>query len=237
VDKFNDTIDRAALKPVAKAYNKVTPRVVRSSISNFFANLEYPVTFINQFLQGKFVMGLRDTGRFLVNSTFGVAGLFDVASKMNLPANDEDFGQTLAVWGVPSGPYLVLPFFGPSNFRDGPSKIPDHYTDVLTHLDIPWETRWGLRALEVVDQRAELLSLDETMKTTYDRYAFIRDAWVQRREYTIFDGNPPVDDLEDELDDWDDEEIEDPETQAPADPGAGSASNEDQADAADESRS
>ncbi|HKQ82241.1 MAG TPA: VacJ family lipoprotein [Steroidobacteraceae bacterium] len=223
MDKFNDTIDRAALKPVAKAYNKVTPRPVRRGVSNFFANLEYPTTFINQFLQGKFVLGLRDTGRFLVNSTLGIAGLFDVASKMNLPANDEDFGQTLAVWGVASGPYLVLPFFGPSNFRDGPSRIPDEYTYTLHYIDMSWEAKTGLRAVDLVSERAELLSLDQTMSKTYDRYAFIRDAWVQRREYNIFDGEPPMDDLEDEAADMDDEAAaaDSAGAEAPSDPDTG----------------
>jgi phospholipid-binding lipoprotein MlaA len=220
VDKFNDTLDRAALKPVAKTYAKVTPRVVRSSVSNFFSNLEYPITFVNQFLQGKFVLGVRDTGRFLVNSTLGVAGLFDVASKMNLPANDEDFGQTLAVWGVPSGPYLVLPFFGPSNFRDGPSRLPDDYLYTLRYLDIPWEAQWGARALDIVSERAELLSLEETLNKAFDRYAFMRDAWVQRREYTIFDGDPPMDDLEDEAADMQDD-ADAAGAQAPADPDTG----------------
>ena len=201
MDKFNDTIDRAALKPVAKTYNKITPRPVRASVSNFFANLQYPTTFINQFLQGKFVLGLRDSGRFLINSTLGLAGLFDVASKMNLPANDEDFGQTLAVWGVPAGPYLVLPLFGPSNLRDGPSRLPDEYTSGLRYLDISQEAKWGLRAVNVVSDRAELLSVEKAFNSAYDRYAFLRDAWVQRREYNIFDGQPPLDDLED----WEDE--------------------------------
>lgn len=204
VDKFNDTIDRAALKPVAKAYKKVTPHFVRTGVSNFFANLEYPTTVVNEFLQGKFVLGLRDTGRLLVNTTIGIGGLFDVASKMNLPANDEDFGQTLAVWGVSAGPYIVLPFFGPSNFRDGPSRVPDAYTDGLHYLDIKSRERWGLRGLDLVNERAELLSAEQTLNSAYDRYAFLRDAWVQRREYAIFDGNPPMEDLQDES-------LEDPE--------------------------
>jgi phospholipid-binding lipoprotein MlaA len=197
VDKFNDTLDRAALKPVAKAYKKVTPHVVRSGVSNFFSNVQYPITIVNQFLQGKFVLGLRDTGRLLVNSTIGLGGLLDVASRMNMPANDEDFGQTLAVWGVPSGPYLVLPLFGPSNFRDGPARIPDFYGDALQYVEMPWEAVWGLRALDQVNSRAELLSVEQTLSNAYDRYSFLRDAWIQRREYNVFDGDPPLDDMED----------------------------------------
>lgn len=202
VDKFNDAFDRAVLKPVATGYKKVTPRFVRTGVTNFFANLQYPTTCVNQFLQGKFVLGLKDTGRFLVNSTLGIGGLFDVATKMNLPAHDEDFGQTLAMWGVHAGPYIVLPFFGPSNLRDGPSRLPDIYTDALHYLDISSEVRWGLRGLDVVNQRVELMGAEQTLSTAYDRYTFLRDAWVQRREYKIFDGEPPIEDLEDEpLDD------------------------------------
>ena len=121
VYKFNDTLDRAALKPIAKGYRKVTPGFVRAGIGNVLANLEYPGTFVNQFLQGKWALGFRDTGRFLLNSTLGVAGIFDVATPLGLEKNDEDFGQTLAVWGVPSGPFLNLPLFGPSSLRDAPS--------------------------------------------------------------------------------------------------------------------
>lgn len=213
VDKFNDSLDRNALKPVAKAYQKVTPRFVRMGVSNFFANLDYPTTVVNQFLQGKIAIGFRDTGRLLVNTTFGVGGLFDVASKINLPANDEDFGQTLAVWGVPAGPYIVLPFFGPSNFRDGPSRIPDIYTDGLHYLDIKTWERWGLRGVDLVNERAELLSAEQTLNSAYDRYAFLRDVWVQRREYAVFDGDPPMDELKDES-------LEDPEPEEETDPAA-----------------
>jgi phospholipid-binding lipoprotein MlaA len=198
VYKFNDTVDRATLKPVAKGYRKVTPRWIRTGVGNFFANLSYPVTIVNQFLQGKAKTGFQDTGRFLVNTTLGVVGLVDVATKVGLEANDEDFGQTLAVWGVGSGPYLTLPFFGPSSLRDAPSRIADYFMGPLTYVDtIPWEAEWGMRGLDLVHSRAELLSLDPTLQSTFDPYAFIRDAFVQQREYTIFDGNPPPEQLED----------------------------------------
>jgi phospholipid-binding lipoprotein MlaA len=197
VYKFNDAVDRAALKPVAKGYRRITPRWMRVGIGNFLGNLEYPATAVNQFLQGKPKMGLRDTGRFLLNSTLGVAGLFDVATSVGLEANDEDLGQTLAVWGVGSGPYLTLPFFGPSTLRDAPTRIADFVFDPLSYTDPPWEVIWGVRALEVVHSRAELLTLDPTLQRTYDPYAFIRDSWVQQREFAIFDGNPPPETLED----------------------------------------
>lgn len=210
VYKFNDAVDRAALKPTAKGYKKVVPSWMRRGIGNFFSNLEYPATILNQFLQGKGMTGLKDTGRFLVNSTIGIAGLFDVATPMGLDAHDEDFGQTLAVWGVGSGPYVQLPLFGPSTVRDAPSRIVDWFMDPLTHADIPWEAEWSQRALDVIHTRSELLTLDPTLERTFDPYAFIRDAWLQRREFEIFDGNPPPEELEEEFLD-EDESLEEPE--------------------------
>jgi phospholipid-binding lipoprotein MlaA len=202
VYKFNDAVDRAALKPVAKGYRAITPRWLRVGIGNFLGNLEYPATAANQFLQGKAVMGLRDTGRFLLNTTLGIGGLFDVATAVGLDANDEDLGQTLAVWGVGSGPYITLPFFGPSTMRDAPTRIFDFFLDPLTYVDdVPWEAIWGERALDVVHSRAELLTLDPTLQRTYDPYAFIRDSWLQQREFAIFDGNPPPEQLEEEFQD------------------------------------
>jgi len=196
--KFNDTLDRATLKPVAKGYVKITPRWFRAGVGNFFSNLSYPITIVNQFLQGKPGTGLHDTGRFLVNSTIGIGGLIDVATRMGLQANDEDFGQTLAVWGVGSGPYIMLPLFGPSSLRDAPSKVVDYFLAPLTYIDQPWEAEWGERALNLVHTRSELLSLDPTLQKTFDPYGFTRDAWVQRREFEIYDGNPPPETLEDE---------------------------------------
>lgn len=214
VYKFNDTLDRAALKPVAKGYRKVTPQFVRSGIGNVLSNLEYPGTFINQFLQGKVLLGLKDTGRFLINSTLGVAGIFDVATPLGLEKNDEDFGQTMAVWGVPSGPFVNLPLFGPSSMRDAPSRVVDWFTTPLQYTDLPWEAEWSVRIINPIHTRSELLPLDETLKRTYDPYTFIRDAWVQQREFNIFDGNPPPESLEDVLG----EEPEEPEAEAPQPP-------------------
>jgi phospholipid-binding lipoprotein MlaA len=195
--KFNDTVDRAALKPVAKGYKKITPEWLRARIGSFLANLEYPSTMVNQFLQGKPLTGLQDTGRFLLNTTVGIGGLFDVATKMGLAAHDEDLGQTLAVWGVGAGPYLTLPLFGPSSLRDAPTRIVDFFLDPLYYVDPAWEVQWGKRAVDVVHSRAELLSADQTLTGAFDPYAFMRDAWVQNREFEIFDGAPPVEVLED----------------------------------------
>lgn len=197
VYKFNDTIDRATLKPLAKGYRKVTPQFVRAGVGNVLSNLDYPATFINQFLQGKFALGLKDTGRFLLNSTLGVAGIFDVATPLGLEKNDEDFGQTLAVWGVSSGPFVNLPMFGPSSLRDAPSRVVDWFSSPLQYTELPWEADWSRRVIDVVHTRSELLPLDETLQRTYDPYVFIRDAWVQQREFNIFDGNPPPETLED----------------------------------------
>jgi phospholipid-binding lipoprotein MlaA len=201
--KFNDTVDRATLKPAAKAYKKITPQWLRSGIGNFFHNLAYPTTAANQFLQGKGKLGLRDTGRFLINATLGLAGIFDVATPMGLEANDEDLGQTLAVWGVGSGPYITVPFFGPSSMRDAPSRVLVFFFDPMSYTEIPWEAEWSRRGLEVLNSRAELLALDPTLQSTFDPYAFMRDAWVQQREYAIFDGNPPPETLEEDFEEED----------------------------------
>jgi phospholipid-binding lipoprotein MlaA len=203
VFKFNDTLDRAAVKPIAKGYKKVVPGFVRAGIGNFLSNIEYPVTIVNEFLQGKPANGFRGLGRFVLNSTLGVAGILDVGTPVGLEATDEDFGQTLAVWGVKSGPFVMLPFFGPSSLRDAPSRIVDYfltplsYTDDVHDPEIPWEAEWGERVLDAVHSRAELLTVDQTLQRTFDQYAFVRDAWVQQREFVIFDGNPPPETLED----------------------------------------
>ena len=221
VYKFNDTVDRAALKPVAKGYKKITPRWIRTGVGNVFSNLSYPATVVNQFLQGKPKLGLQDAGRFLVNSTLGVGGLVDVATKIGLQANDEDFGQTLAVWGVNSGPYLTLPFFGPSTLRDAPSRAADYFLGPLTYIDsIPWEVEWGMRAFDIVHTRAELLPLDATLESAFDPYAFVREAWVQQREFAIYDGNPPPETLEDFSDEEEAPAAEEPPAgdEAPAEP-------------------
>jgi phospholipid-binding lipoprotein MlaA len=205
--KFNDTADRIALKPVAKGYRKITPRWVRTGVGNFFANLSYPATIMNQFLQGKPRMGFRDAGRFLMNTTIGVGGLLDVATPVGLTANDEDFGQTLAVWGVGSGPYVTLPLFGPSSVRDAPSRFFDYVLGPLVYIDVPWEWEWGMRGLDIVHSRSELLPLDATLQNAFDPYAFMRDAWAQQREFQIYDGNPPPETLEE---DFSDDETEEP---------------------------
>lgn len=198
VYRFNDFADRAALKPVARGYEKITPDWFRTGVGNFFTNLTYPTVILNQLLQGKPGMAGRDTGRFLINSVLGIGGLFDVAVHAGLAENDEDFGQTLAVWGVPSGPYFTIPLFGPSTARDAPSRIADYFSGTTRYIDLHWQEEWSVRALEVVNDRAELLPLEGQFEQVFDRYGFIRDAWIQRREYQIFDGNPPEPTFDDE---------------------------------------
>jgi phospholipid-binding lipoprotein MlaA len=193
---FNEGLDHAVVKPVAKGYKFITPGWFRGAVGRFFANLEEPLTIANQLLQGKPLLFLQDTGRFVTNTTLGVGGLFDVADHMHMPAHDEDFGQTMAVWGVPSGPYFVLPFFGPSTLRDAPMRIPEFFVGDLKYLGASKAAQWGALGLEVIDTRASLLATDATLDSAYDKYGVMRDAWIQRRVYLIYDGSPPEETLE-----------------------------------------
>jgi phospholipid-binding lipoprotein MlaA len=186
VFSFNDTVDRWLLKPIAKGYKFVTPDFLERGIANVFDNVQEVPNTINCTLQGNLKGAGHDMGRFLVNSTLGIAGLFDVAKHMKLSANeDEDFGQTLAVWGVGQGPYLMLPFLGPSSLRDGFAKPVDWYTDPTTYIEhVPTENT--VLGLSIINTRAGLLDLEKNI--TGDKYVFIRDVYLQRREYLINNG-------------------------------------------------
>jgi len=190
---FNDKLDRYALKPVAKGYRAITPAPVRKSVANFFSNLHDPVVMLNNLLQGKPGRAASDFSRFFVNSTIGIFGLFDVSSKWGMPTHKEDFGQTLAVWGVGDGPYLVLPFFGPSNMRDAPSLVVDWETYPPNRMKGHSGTRDKMFVLEVVDKRAQLLAAGDILEQAggQDPYVFVREAYRQHRRYLIYDGNPP----------------------------------------------
>lgn len=201
VYKFNTVVDRATLKPLAKGYQKITPQWVRTGVSNFFSNLGEPWTIVNELFQGKPKSMGKQTGRFVVNTVLGIGGLFDVASRMNLPVQKEDFGQTLAVWGVPSGPYIVLPLLGPSSIRDGFGEIPDYFGHPLTYTHVNWKVRTGLAVLGVVSAREKLLSIEGMLDKAYDPYSVMRDVWVQQREYQIYDGNPPQPKDDEDMDD------------------------------------
>jgi phospholipid-binding lipoprotein MlaA len=185
---FNDALDRAIAKPVAKAYKKVTPRVVRTGVSNVLNNLDTITTVVNDVLQGKVRQAGHDSGRFLLNTTLGLGGLFDPASAAGLENNDEDFGQTLGKWGVKSGPYLMLPILGPSTVRDTFGRIPDQFTYPVNYL-ADADARYAIRAVSFLDLRAGLLDLDAQLERSYDHYAFVRNAWLQRREFVVTDGN------------------------------------------------
>lgn len=196
--KFNDAVDRAALKPVAKGYQKITPQWLRTGVRNFFNHLETPWVMVNEGLQGKPQLMAQEACRFVLNTIVGLGGFIDVAGKLELGGHDEDFGQTLAVWGVPSGPYLMLPIFGPSTVRDGFGRVPDYYSSPARYAEIPWETKTGLTTLDVVSGREALFNSEGALDQAYDRYGVIRDAWLQRREYQIYDGDPPPPEVEED---------------------------------------
>ena len=190
VYSFNRAIDHAVLRPVARTYVKVTPSPVRRSISNFLTNLDYPVTIVNDFLQGKIHDGLSDVGRFGVNTVVGIGGLFDPASHWGLEKHDEDFGLTLANWGVRSGPYLMLPILGPSSVRDAPGRLVDRFATPTTYVNNTG-VQVGYFVVKGVSTRAGLLDTDPVIDSAYDPYGFLRNAWLQRREYMVHGGNAP----------------------------------------------
>jgi len=191
VFSFNDGLDRAVLKPVATAYRDVLPSPLRVMVRNFFSNISDVFIGVNNVLQGKPGEGFNDWARVLFNTTFGLAGINDVASEMGLEKHDEDFGQTFGVWGVKSGPYLVLPFFGPSDVRDGVGLGFDLYASpLLGYHNVP--VRNSMAALRVVNDRSELLEASTIVEqAALDEYAFRRDFYLQRRRSLIYDGNPP----------------------------------------------
>jgi phospholipid-binding lipoprotein MlaA len=198
VYKFNDTVDKAVIKPVAKGYNAILPEPGKIMLSNFFSNLNDVVVTVNDLLQLKVFVAISDTGRIAVNTTVGFGGLFDVATAVGLEKHYEDFGQTLGKWGVGSGPYLILPLLGPSTVRDGVGLYADSYTSVINRVEnIP--TRNELYATSLLGRRARLLKQEEALdEASLDRYAFIRDAYLQQRQNLIYDGNPPRQKYDDE---------------------------------------
>jgi phospholipid-binding lipoprotein MlaA len=187
---FNVTVDHAVLRPTARAYVKITPRPVRTGVSNFLSNLTYTTTIINDFLQGQWRHGASDSARLVVNTLFGVGGIFDVATPSGLDRNYADFGQTMGKWGVHSGPYVMLPFLGPSTVRDAIGLLPDEYTTIRAYIINPY-VRWGLFSLDVVDRRAGLLDEDKILDRSYDPYAFLRNVYLQRRDYQVHGDQSP----------------------------------------------
>lgn len=184
---FNDAVDRYALKPAAQVYRFISPNFVEVGVSNFFSNLREVPGLIHSSLQGNFSKAFNHSKRLLVNSTLGLLGFIDVAKEMGVEHNDsEDFGQTLASWGVGSGPYLVLPFFGPSTLRDGLSIPVNSYTNPISYVEHD-QTRWSLLLGDIIDTRAKLLDI-ESLSEDGDKYLFIREAYLQRRQYLINNG-------------------------------------------------
>lgn len=204
--KFNDVTDKAIFKPVATAYKAVAPTPVRTGINNFFYNLGMITTVVNDLLQFKFSHAFTDAGRFVINSTFGLAGFIDVASMDKIEKRKEDFGQTLGYWGVGTGAYIVLPFLGPSDVRDTTGLVVDTVTtDPITYTHNIGEVRLHnqLRIANFIDKRAELLTASDLIdEASLDPYAFMRDAYLQRRARLVLDGAaPPKQSTDDDFDD------------------------------------
>lgn len=187
----NEKIDTYAAKPLAKGYDAAVPLPAKSSVGNALGNVSDLWTGVNNALQGKFSEAGSDLGRLLINSTVGILGLFDVATELGLEKHDEDFGQTLAVWGIKDSSYLVLPVFGPRTVRDAAGLVADTYADPLGEVR-PVSARNSIRGVRFVDVRASLLPADKVVEeAALDKYAYIRDAYLQRRRHQIYDGRPP----------------------------------------------
>jgi phospholipid-binding lipoprotein MlaA len=188
---FNDGVDHLLVKPAAEIYNGVLPQFVRTGVSNFFSNINDVIVALNNLLQGKFLNAASDVGRIAVNSTVGLLGLIDVATDIGLEKHNEDFGQTLGYWGIGDGPYLVLPFLGPSSFRDAVGWVGDIYAWPITYVD-PVRSRNQLAGGRFLSRRAELLDASKILETAaLDPYEFLRDAYLQRRRNLVYDGSPP----------------------------------------------
>lgn len=200
VYQFNDAVDKAIAKPVAQGYNAVMPVPGKIMVSNFFSNLDDVVITLNDLLQFKFAQAASDGSRFLFNSTFGIFGLLDVTSR--LEKHNEDFGQTLGYWGVGSGPYLMLPLLGPSSVRDGVGLYADSRPSMLRRVNHS-RTRNQLYLTTSINRRAQLLDQEKVLdEAALDRYEFIRDAYLLRRQSLVYDGNPPREKYEEEESDF-----------------------------------
>jgi phospholipid-binding lipoprotein MlaA len=184
--RFNDKFDRAIAQPVARAYRK-TPRFVQTGVHNFFTNLDYPIVMVNDLLQGQLKPFASDTARLLLNTTIGIGGLFDPATAAGLDRNERDLGQTLGKWGVKTGPYVVLPFLGPSDVRDTFGRLGDDFSTPRQYIRNPyWD--YGLYVLEVIDSRSRLLDATKLVESAFDPYAFLRNAYLQNRDFKVNGG-------------------------------------------------
>jgi len=197
---FNETVDDNLLEPVSRAYKDHVPEVAQDGVSNFFGNLRDVSTLANQILQFKPVESIETLGRILVNSTIGLGGLFDVASDMGLTTDDEDFGQTMGVWGVEEGPYVVLPLLGPSTVRDGAGLFVDTTSDANMIDKTEGIGFISSSTINIIDKRVELLPATDMLDLSDDPYTMMRSSYLQKRKFDVFDGNLPVE--EDEFDDF-----------------------------------
>ena len=184
VHVFNNAVDKGVARPLARGYVKVVPQPVRNGVNNFFDNLRSPLSMVNLFLQGRPKQAWDTLGRFLINTTFGVAGVFDLASHDGVPRHDADFGQTLGVWGWRNSRYVELPFFGPRTLRDALALGADGSLSPAHYIEAD-RIRFALQGVQLVDTRAQLLPLDAMRDSASDEYALVRDAWLQRRNYQI----------------------------------------------------
>lgn len=245
---FNDKVDRYFLKPVAKGYRKITPQFLDDGITNMLGNLRGPIVIVNDVLQGKLVQSAQDTGRLLVNTTVGIVGFFDVARHMKMPRHEEDFGQTFAKWGLPAGPYVVVPFMFGVTIRDGVGIGAGALMigEVLENqLEFGWEENAVILGLDIIDIRADVIPMEESLEVQGDRYTLVRDAYFQRRAFVTNDGvieeDPFLDDAS-----FDDEpgseepangapvpEEPAPDSPAPTDDGAGTGTDAQPEPAAD----
>ncbi|MCB1750772.1 MAG: VacJ family lipoprotein [Gammaproteobacteria bacterium] len=195
---FNETIDEALIKPLAKGYKAVVPVPLDRGITNFFSNLSDIGSAINNMLQFKLGRAASDLGRVAFNTTLGVLGFFDVATNMNLPHYGEDFGQTLGVWGSSPGPYIVLPLLGPSSGRDAVGLVLDWFSNPVSYIEDDG-VRLAVASLWFVDKRADLLTASKLVEqAALDPYEFVRNAYLQKRRHDVYDGNPPPEEIYDE---------------------------------------
>ena len=188
---FNLKADRSVVRPVATGYRRITPDPVERRVGNFFANLSGPVVIASDLLQGKFKQAGADTGRFLINSTVGLLGMFDVANRMGLEPHEEDLGQAFGRWGIGRGPYIMLPVFGPFSLRDGVGRLLALPLEPIREYDNDNAARNSLALLYGIHGRAGLLAVDDELDSAFDPYIFLRDAYYQRRQFLLYDGDPP----------------------------------------------
>ena len=200
--EFNENLDKAILEPAADTYDYVTPKPFRKLVNNVFNNAKYPITIANDLLQGKGKEFIQDTSRFVINTTIGLAGIFDPAASMGFQYRDEDFGQTLATWGLPQGPYMMVPFLGPYTLRELIGDVVDGSFSPLLNLDNS-NSKIALNIADQIQKRSSLSALEEELYSSFDPYLYIRDSYFQNRKYKISDGEE-TDLIEDELIDIED---------------------------------